>query len=333
MVPAAQRRMKPAVGKVVNTLKSALQELQKDAVVREPATNGYGAGDGKHTMQYLCMQVQALQKGFSMLADAVLDELETVREESAKWQTEREGWKSSMERLQDSVESKLKEFDAAREDMEQWKVGATDVLAKARQELLSTSVQPLESKLNEVSTVLSGVVKTSSNAQLSVLNLENRLEAHVKEYTADKAGDKDTFVAVRSLIEASERESLAASEALANDVAQLNEDVRGLRSFQQSLAEKNPAIDVLREKISLLMQHQGKHAKSMEDIVRNMIADTQSLSKKSRSMEQRLTSVETGMSDTYEALARSSHVFSAALKIPSPIPVGSPMNVTFRSPY
>jgi hypothetical protein len=39
--------------------------------------------------------------------------------------------------------------------MEQWKVGATDVLAKARQELLSTSVQPLQSKLNEVSTVLS----------------------------------------------------------------------------------------------------------------------------------------------------------------------------------
>lgn len=120
-----------------------------------------------------------------------------------------------------------------RDDMEHWKLGATDVLAKARQELVSTSVQPLESRLSEVSTVLSvstnapriptppicahacfasrlrkgampglqGVVKNTSNAQLAVLNLENRLDSHVKEYTADKASDRDTIAAGAGLAE------------------------------------------------------------------------------------------------------------------------------------
>eukprot|EP00873_Tetraselmis_striata_P007035 jgi/Tetstr1/427299/TSEL_017468.t1 len=330
MVPAAQRRMKPAVGKVVNTLRSALEELQKEGVGREPATAGYSAGDGKHTTQYLCAQVKALQKGFSMLADAVLDELETVREESRKWQTERDGWMSTMTQLRDSVEAKLEEFDRAKDDMEHWKLGATDVLAKARQELVSTSVQPLESRLSEVSTVLSGVVKNTSNAQLAVLNLENRLDSHVKEYTADKASDRDTIAAVRTYVDSSEREAYSVSEALAGDVAKLNEDVKGLQIMQQNLAQQNPAVDALKEKISLMMQHQGKHAKSMEDIVRNLLADTQSLSKKSRSMDNRLTGAESAVADTYEALARSSQVFSAALKIPSPIPAGSPMGVGYR---
>lgn len=49
-----------------------------------------------------------------MLADAVLDELETVREESRKWQTERDGWMSTMTQLRDSVEAKLEEFDRAK---------------------------------------------------------------------------------------------------------------------------------------------------------------------------------------------------------------------------
>eukprot|EP00951_Prasinocladus_malaysianus_P049408 scaffold669540_cov66-Prasinocladus_malaysianus.AAC.1 len=39
--------------------------------------------------------------------------------------------------------------------MQQWKQGVTDVLAGARQEVLSASVQPLEEKVGEINTVLS----------------------------------------------------------------------------------------------------------------------------------------------------------------------------------
>lgn len=46
-----------------------------------------------------------------MLADAVLDELDTVRQESQKWQMERDSWKSTMSQLKESVETKLDEFD------------------------------------------------------------------------------------------------------------------------------------------------------------------------------------------------------------------------------
>ena len=42
-----------------------------------------------------------------------------------------------------------------RDEMEQWKLGAADVLADAREEVLTANFQPMEKKIEEMNTVLS----------------------------------------------------------------------------------------------------------------------------------------------------------------------------------
>ena len=42
-----------------------------------------------------------------------------------------------------------------RDEMEQWKLGAADVLADARDEVLTANFQPMERKIEEINTVLS----------------------------------------------------------------------------------------------------------------------------------------------------------------------------------
>ena len=56
--------------------------------------------------------MSALQRGFTTLADAVLEEMDTVRAEAQRWQSERDGWAASMEALNSEVRSKLAEADA-----------------------------------------------------------------------------------------------------------------------------------------------------------------------------------------------------------------------------
>lgn len=43
---------------------------------------------------------------------------------------------------------------------------------------------------------------------------------------------------VRTYVDSSEREAYSVSEALAGDVAKLNEDVKGLQIMQQNLAQQ-----------------------------------------------------------------------------------------------
>ncbi len=43
---------------------------------------------------------------------------------------------------------------SGRDDMEQWKIGAADVLATAREDVLTVNYQPLEKRLHEMNDVL-----------------------------------------------------------------------------------------------------------------------------------------------------------------------------------
>ena len=71
-----------------------------------------------------------------------------------------------------------------------------------------------------------------------------------------------------------------------------------------------------------MVQHQAKHAKGLEDIIRNLLTDIQGVSKRAKLMDSRTSALEARSSDTYEALARSCQVFAAALQIPCPVPAG-----------
>lgn len=50
-------------------------------------------------MQLMATQMAALQRGFTTLADAVLDELDTVRAEAAQYKRERDDWALAMQQM------------------------------------------------------------------------------------------------------------------------------------------------------------------------------------------------------------------------------------------
>jgi hypothetical protein len=63
------------------------------------------------------MQVKALQKGFSMLSDAVIEELDSMRQEGRRWQEERSNWAATIQQLS----GKLAAVDAMRDEVDRFK--------------------------------------------------------------------------------------------------------------------------------------------------------------------------------------------------------------------
>ena len=50
-----------------------------------------------------------------------------------------------------------------------------------------------------------------------------------------------------------------------------------------------------------MVNHQAKHAKGLEDIIRNLLTDLQGVSKRAKLMDSRTSALEARSSDTYEA--------------------------------
>jgi hypothetical protein len=55
--------------------------------------------ESAHSVQLMATQMAALQRGFTTLADAVLDELDTVRAEAAQYKRERDGWALAVQQM------------------------------------------------------------------------------------------------------------------------------------------------------------------------------------------------------------------------------------------
>ena len=70
------------------------QRLEKDS--RE---HFYVEQESAHSVQLMASQMAALQRGFTTLADAVLDELDTVRAEAAEYKRERDGWALAVQQM------------------------------------------------------------------------------------------------------------------------------------------------------------------------------------------------------------------------------------------
>ena len=61
--------------------------------------------------------MKALQKGFGMLSDAVLEEMDSMRQECRRWQEERSSLTATVQQLV----GKLAEVDTMRHDVERFK--------------------------------------------------------------------------------------------------------------------------------------------------------------------------------------------------------------------
>jgi hypothetical protein len=102
---------KPIVGRVIHQLRTAVESLSK-----ENASQAKLEEESAQTFQFLCTQVTALQRAFTTLADAVIEELDTVRDDQVQWRQEKEEWVHKMTSIERDVERRVAAVDSWREE-------------------------------------------------------------------------------------------------------------------------------------------------------------------------------------------------------------------------
>mmetsp|Transcript_4727 Transcript_4727/g.11509 ORF Transcript_4727/g.11509 Transcript_4727/m.11509 type:complete len:254 (-) Transcript_4727:1452-2213(-) len=226
---------------------------------------------------------------------------------------------------QHKAEDCFVEMDKFKQNMENWKAGVADVLAEAEHDFI---LDKSMNRIDEMNTVLSETIRRFSDTQLTVIQVEKRLEDHLEQYLADSSHQQQMCSSVRSMVESAEAESFRSTEALAQDLANIHHEMREIcsrtDSLEESAKQSADAFNTFKKMIDAALQHHAKHATRVDEILGNVAGDTQTLFKGAKVMESRMSAAEANISDTYEALARSCQVLSAVVKIPSPIPAGTP---------
>ncbi|KAK9829135.1 hypothetical protein WJX72_004082 [[Myrmecia] bisecta] len=328
--PAPPRRTKPSA-KALTTLQTAIKDLQKETHHQADVEAEIGK-----TTQYLCMQVQALQRGFLALSDAVIDELGSVEEE-------RKSWTSTLASLRQEMSSKLRE-------MEQWKDDLRSLTQRAvadTQASVKSSADQLEARFQDLRTDLKDQIAAVDRAAADKTELvQRRVQRHVDQAVPSLVEDMlashlpGYLQQMQADLDAARRETQTAtslSASIAKSNSSLAEDVRNLHSWCQALegsraaqdscvaqleskpATSNSGIDALNDKV----KQQSRHSQSLEDIVRALVLDTAALAKQTRSLDSHIHKVTRSNGKLQDALERSCFVFSSTLGIPPPIPLTS----------
>lgn len=109
----------PVVGRVITQLRGAVESLH-----RENQSQVKLEQETAQTFDYLCAQVASLQRAFTTLADAVIDELDAVRDDQAQFRQERDEWTKRVMRIERDVQKRVtavdswqRENDAIRNDL------------------------------------------------------------------------------------------------------------------------------------------------------------------------------------------------------------------------
>lgn len=323
-------------------LRSAVEQLQKDN-----DEQFFLEQESSQAFQYLCTQVGALQRGFTTLADAVLEELESVREESTRWQEERQAWSGKMKRLGNEVRSKLADFNAAAGQSQQLRVEVFHEFMpqiaelKASHAATQQQIAEMEAKLVEIKSTVAEVQsnvdrcgRSQRDLKVVVSDTDRHCMATAQELSLVQANYgrlEDSHKEVQEELAKARNDSSEAASALARDMAALAEDARSLRAWCKQLEashdtrmKKSEAAaaergEALQKKIQTVIQQQARHSKSVEDIIKSMMEDHSSLHKQTRTLETSLGALRRCASEHHEALLRSCQVFSTSLKIPSPL--------------
>ena len=114
------------MGRVVHTLRAAVEQLQRDAHEQLALEQ-----ESASTFSYVCQQVAALQKGFSALADATVEELERARREREEEREEELAWREEQMRWRAGVEAAQQELHRTLTGACHWQADAQGVLEAA----------------------------------------------------------------------------------------------------------------------------------------------------------------------------------------------------------
>lgn len=327
------RKVKPVVGRVIHTLRGAVEQLQRDSEQQIALEH-----ESAQTFAFLCQQVAALQRGFTTLADAVLEELDAVRDESVRWQDEREAWAASMKELAGETRRKLQELDrwqaesvavkadqlAARNDLELHKQQLAELDSrlsafKGNMDEFRVEIGYAQSAVAEVRAGLGEADRRDTEQSRAIGGLSERLDTAVSAITEDLG---------TLWHEASEQ-----AAALGRDSRVLVDDLRALRTWCKHFetahdlrlkkVEAGAQLDVLQKKLGALSQQQARHAKSVEEVVKSLLADTGALTRAARQTDASVGNLRRCAVEQHEALVRSSRAFADALHMQTPVPAAS----------
>ncbi|DBA96228.1 hypothetical protein WJX82_006128 [Trebouxia sp. C0006] len=374
-------------GKVLHNLKDTLKTLQLQS-------KGVADFESIQAVQYLSVQVNALQKGFLTLSDALLEELESVKQERdslattlneirhddsrkmADMQQRFDHMYALMQDCQNNTHSSTRDecarVSAKIEILEQRQAAAAQQASEAahthslqtkqleqsvedHQQRLVTSVNKAESRGREAAEQIAQ--RAVADSQISMQEacecmardmIDNLVPPMVERIVAQRLREsvkeqggliyKD-MLSLRADLAHLRQEGESASSltsAVAVSASTLAEDVRQLahwcRSADEAREQQEGRLDqlervpplqaqlkALQDRVTTASKNQGRHAQSVEDIIRALVMDTAALSRQSKSLDGQLANIKHLSERTQGQLVRSSWVFSNALGIPSPL--------------
>ena len=270
-VPSNSRRSKPTVGRVIQTLRTAVEQLQKES-------------ESQLAMEHRSVEtLRLLKEGFGALSDAVLEGLGQVQTEVDRWQREKEALQAHMHHVLDKAQGAISfdpgDFGAlqkrvkllegrleglegdvqeARSEVRQSKrEGAVDeagpgpaehaaaLVAAERAGAVAEDLYDVRRRILEVEAQVKGLAGLEGEVRevqaaraalaADVSALREQRQAEAEQYRPGEAG----VLAVQAEVDRARLEQADASSTLARDIATLAEELRAVRGATQRLQADN----------------------------------------------------------------------------------------------
>jgi len=302
--------------------------------------------------QQLALQVAALQRGFSSLADAVLEELEAVRDESMRWPEERTSWVNAMERLRDDMDTKLQRMEARHDEGQAAldKAWGENQQLRAENDVLHARLSELEARNNELTRHVDQVRRGVSALQESGTDVKESLSGLAAKVEAREAIQR-TIGRTLADLEARLSDEMSrlrddatnTCRALQTDAEAAAGDLEGLRTWCKQLdgshrtmvadvqarlahLEAGPdlgpvlsAVQALEDRVGNLSRQHEASVSRVEAGLGRINADAAESSARLGQFDQHLQAVRRALREHHEALVRSAGVFAGALNMSSPV--------------
>ena len=267
-VPSNTRRAKPTVGRVIGTLRTAVEQLQKES-------------ESQLAMEHRSVEtLRLLKEGFGALSDAVLEGLGQVQTEVDRWQREKEALQAHMHHVLDKAQGaisfdpgdfgalqkrvKLLEgrLESAEGEVEELRsdaraahrarateeagpapaaAPAAALAAAERAGAVAEDLYDIRRRVLEVEAQVKGLQGLEGEVR-EVQAARAAIAADVEALRAERQADADQYrpgeagvLAMQAEVDRARLEQADASSTLARDIATLADELRAVRGATQRL--------------------------------------------------------------------------------------------------
>ncbi|CAG9461915.1 unnamed protein product [Pedinophyceae sp. YPF-701] len=302
--------------------------------------------------EHLVLQVAALQKGFNMLADAVVEQLEAVRDESSRWPEERRGWvrsmddlRKDMQRRMDGMHAKYEESLGALERAWQENQGLrseNDVLHHRLSELEAQSKQQ-GARVERVVGAMGDLRGGLDDMRAATQDLATKVEAREAIHRGIGRAIADLEAKLKGEVDALGRDAAEEDREIKRQLAEVAAEVKSLDTHCRQLdtaqrdmsgalgqrvtvLERGPdlepvaaALRAMEARVSGISQQSIEASRGVQEALGRMAREQAASEAVVGSIEAKLASLRRAVQEHHDALVRSSKVFAEALHISVPV--------------